>query len=273
VAVATATPDSPAADEGAEPAGAGGGDASLDLAGGPRVVQTASLTLTVAQGRFEETVASARTLVAGLGGFVTGSSASQGAGQRLVRGTLVVRVPQEAYERAIAQLERLGRVEGREEAGEDVSAQLVDLGARRAHLEAVESQLLAFLKRTRTVGEALSVQNRLDDVQLELERVRARVRALGDQTAYATITLTVSERGVPVATPVADDGWGVGDAWHAAVRGLEKVAGGLFVALVTAGPVLLALAAAFMAGRLLLRRRRARAVHGATSAPSSTRPA
>jgi hypothetical protein len=278
-AVAEAAVTSAAGAGEAPPETSAGGDAVADVATpvepvttGPRVIQTASVTLTVARNRFEEAISSARTIVAGLGGFVTGSSASQGGGQRLVQGTLVVRVPAAAYDRAMSQLARLGQVEARTETGEDVSQQFVDLGARRAHLEAVEAQLLEFLEKTRTVGEALAVQNRLDDVQLQLEQVRGQLRYLDDQTAYATISLTVSERGIPVARP-ADGGWGVADAWHAAVRGLEQVAGGIFVALVTAGPILLALGLAFIGGRWALRRRRSRGGASATSAPSSTPPA
>lgn len=237
---------------------------------GPRIVQTASLAVTVRRGAFEDTVAAARTIVSGLGGFVTSSNASQGVGDRLVRGTLVLRVPQPAYARAMTALARLGRVRSREEAGEDVSRQVVDLEARRRHLEAVEAQLLGFLRRTRTVAEALAVQNRLDDVQLALEQARGELRYLDDQTSLATISLSVSERGAPVASP-PKDGWGLGDAWRASVRALEKVAGGLFVALVTAGPFLLVLALGLLAGRRLVRRRRTRATAASgTNAPTAS---
>jgi len=171
----------------------GAAEAALPLqAFGPQVIQTASLTITVARGEFEEAVARARTIATGLGGFVTSSSASQGDGSRLVRGAIVLRVPSEAYGRAMNALVELGRVEGRQEAGEDVTAQFVDVRARVRHLEAVEAQLLRFLDRTKTVGEALAVQQRLNDVQLQLEESRGRLRYLSDQTAFATITLDVT---------------------------------------------------------------------------------
>jgi len=254
-----------AASTAASPEGSSAVAAALDLpGGGPRVVQTASLELSVPKGDFAEAVDRARTLVVGLGGYVTSSTASQGPERRLVSGSLVLRVPEEAYGRTMAALTKLGRIESRQEAGQDVTGEFVDLQARKRHLEAVEAQLLGFLKRTRTVAEALAVQSRLDDVQLRLERVRGRLASLDDQSSYATITLLVSERGTPVAKPVDDGGWSIGDAWHAAARGLVKVAGGALVVLVVAGPILLVLAALLYAGRLVVRRRRA---HGE---PSST---
>ncbi len=263
-AAVTASADVPAAagttaaadtgSAGYEPAAA----ASLVLpGGGPRVVQTASLSLSVPKGDFGEAVDRARALAAGLGGYVTSSTASQGPEKRLVNGSLVLRVPEDAYSRAMASLTKLGRIESREESGQDVSGEFVDLQARKRHLEAVESQLLGFLKRTRTVPEALAVQSRLDDVQLRLERIRGRLSYLDDQTAFATITLLVAERGTPVVAPGDDGGWSIADAWHAAARGLVKVAGGALVAVVVAGPILLIFAALFYVGRLAVRRRRA----------------
>jgi hypothetical protein len=258
-------------DEALEEGGASGGDAGVLALEpfGPQVIQTASLSITVGRGEFEDAVAQARTIATGLGGFVTSSSASQGDGSRLVRGAIVLRVPSEAYGRAMSALTELGRVEGRQEAGEDVTAQFVDLRARVRHLEAVETQLLRFLDRTKTVGEALAVQQRLNDVQLQLEEARGRLRYLSDQTAFATITLDVAERGVPVGPP-GDGGFGLGDAWGSAVNGLEAIAAGLFVALVTAGPVLVLLGAAFAGVRFLWRRR---VSAGGGSAPTPTPPA
>jgi hypothetical protein len=222
---------------------------------GPKVIQVATLSLSVERGRFNETVDRARTIAAGLGGFVTASSASQGTDQRLVRGSLVVRVPQRSYAQAMARLAELGRVTGREESGQDVSQQYVDLEARERHLEAVERQLLGFLSKTETVADALIVQDRLNQVQLQLEEVRGQLRYLDDQTSFSTITLNVAERGVPVAGG-KDGGWGITDAWQTAADGFLKVIGAVFVGLATAGPILAALALAFLGGRWWLRRRR-----------------
>ena len=227
---------------------------------GPRVIQTASLSLTVKRGSFEEAANQARTVATSLGGFVTSSTASQGQGQRLVRGTLALRVPGQAYAEAMTRLTRVGKVKAREESGQDVSQEFVDLQARARHLEAVETQLLGFLRRTKTVAEALAVQARLNDVQLQLEQLRGQLRYLDDQTAFATISIFIAEAGAPVAKPPKDGGgWGIVDAWDTAARGFVKVVGGAFVGIATAAPVLALLALAFFGWRIT-RRRRARSV-------------
>ncbi len=224
---------------------------------GPKVVQTASLRLSVRPGSFDETVDEARSVAAGLGGFVVSSSAAQGGFERLVRGTLVVRVPARSYADAMRALTALGRVEGRRESGQDVSQEYVDLGARARQLEAVESQLLELLDQANTVGAALAVQRQLGQVQLDLERARGRLQYLDDQVAFATVSLELHERLVPPAKG-EDGGFGVLDAWSKAAHGFLAVVGWTFVVLATAAPLLILLALFGFLG-LRLRKRLAHA--------------
>jgi hypothetical protein len=224
---------------------------------GPRVIQTASLRVSVSRGRFEETVDEARSVAARLGGFVVSSTASQGRDRRLVRGSLVVRVPARSYADAMRSLAALGRVEARDESGQDVSQEFVDLEARVRHLRAVETQLLELLDRANTVASALAVQSQLNQVQLELEQARGRLQYLEDQVTFATISLTMHERIAVVAK--GDGGWGIVDAWRRAGEGFVTVIGWMLIAAATAAPALVLLLLAFLIGRRVVRRRTAEA--------------
>ena len=220
---------------------------------GPRVIQTASVTLSVPSNEFEDVVDRARTIATGFGGFVVGSSASQGPDQRLVRGTLVLRVPERSYAQAMRGIAALGRVEARDESGQDVSQEFVDLEARARHLEAVERQLLGLLDEADTVASALAVQSELNNVQLELEQVRGRLRYLDDQVSFATISLAIHER----QAALEDDdepAWGIVGAWRTAAHGFVTVVGWILVAAATIAPVVLLLVLALLGGRFALRR-------------------
>jgi hypothetical protein len=220
----------------------------------PRVIQTASLSLSVPRNEFDKVVDQARLLASSSGGFVVESSASRsGDERRLVTGSLVIRVPEQSYARVMERLSALGRVEGREEAGQDVSQEFVDLEARVRHLEAVEAQLLSLLDDTRTVSEALTVQSQLNQVQLDLEQARGRLQYLDDQVAFATISLEVRERQVVAAA--ADGGpWSIVDAWGTAARGFVTVVGWILVAAATIAPVVILLVLAFLGARFAYRR-------------------
>jgi hypothetical protein len=113
------------------------------------------------------------------------------------------------------------------------------------------------------------VQDRLNQVQLQLEEVRGQLRYLDDQTSFSTITLNVAERGAPV-TAGKDGGWGITDAWQTAADGFLKVIGAVFVGLATAGPILAAIALALLAGRWWLRRRRSAEPDPGETVPTPT---
>ena len=221
---------------------------------GPQIVQTSSVRLSVQRGRFDETVDEARSIAAGLAGFVVSSSASQGSAQRLVRGTLVLRIPARNYAEAMKALASLGRVEARRENGQDVSQEYVDLRARTRQLQAVESQLLELLDRANTVGAALAVQQQLSQVQLDLEQARGRLQYLDDQVAFSTISLDLHERVLPVPT-TGGDRFGIVDAWSKAAAGFLAVLGWTFVVLATAAPLVLMLAIALFLARVAFRKR------------------
>jgi hypothetical protein len=219
---------------------------------GPRIIQTASLRLVVARGGFDQAIEEARNVAGSLGGFVVSSSESRDPGAKFTTGALVLRIPNAAYADAMSRLDDIGKVSGREESGQDVSAEFVDLEARKRHLEAVETQLLKLLQRADDVPAALAVQAKLDDVQLRLEEVRGRLRFLDDQTAFATISLALRERAA-VPGPGSDDG-GILDAWADGARAFVNVAAGTFVVLATIAPVLLLLALVGFGLRVAFRR-------------------
>ena len=217
-----------------------------------RIVKTATLRLSVGKGGFEAAVDEARAVASSLGGFVVGSSATQAGRGRLVRGSLVLRVPGSAYEQAVRELRRVGRVERMSDDAQDVSEEFVDLEARRRHLQAVEGQLLALLDRAKTVAAALAVQAQLNETQLQLEQVRGRLAFLEDQTTYATIRLTIGERGAIAAA--GDGGWGIVDAWKDGAQAFVTVTGRAFVIAAGAAPIVLLLLVAWLAARFLRRR-------------------
>jgi Domain of unknown function (DUF4349) len=219
---------------------------------GPRIVQTASLGISVRKDRLEDAVAQARTVAVGFGGFVVSSSVSERRHGVPASGSLAVRVPLRSYARAMSSLSAVGRVDAREESGEDVSQEFVDLEARARHFEAVERQLLQLLGRARTVSAALAVQSQLNAMQLELERVRGRLRFLEDQTAFATISLSIRER--PAAPAGRGDGWGIVDAWADGARAFTNVAGKIFIVLAGAAPLVILLGLSILAVPSLRRR-------------------
>jgi len=218
---------------------------------GPQIVKTASLSLGIAHGSFDDKAGEAHAIADAYGGFVVESFASQGSDKRIAEGSLVLRIPAESYDAALSRLRGLGKVQHIEESGQDVSGEFVDLNARLRQLRAVEAQLLELLQRADDVPAALSVQNQLSQVQLDLEQARGRLQYLENRVAFATISLSMHELG---AVAPNDGGFSIVDAWATAGAAFLTVVGWIFIGIAVVAPVLVLLGLGFLAGRALRKR-------------------
>jgi hypothetical protein len=218
---------------------------------GPQIVKTASLGLGIAHGSFDDKVGEVHAVADSFGGFVVQSFASQGSGNRIAEGSLVLRIPAESYDPALSRLRGLGKVESLEESGQDVSKEFVDLNARIRQLRAVEAQLLQLLQQANDVPAALAVQSQLSQVQLDLEQARGRLQYLDNRVAFATISMSMHE--LVVVAPKGD-GFSIVDAWATAGAAFLTVVGWIFIGIAVVAPVLVLLGLGFLVGRELRKR-------------------
>ena len=205
-----------------------------------KIIQTASLQLQVeAVGAGFEEVGRIATAT---GGFVASSSFSYRDGdddreQRQVA-SLTIRVPAEVYPNVLSQLRGLAEtVDFEESNASDVTEEFTDLQSRLRNLEATETQLLRLLGRAETISDILIVQDRLNNVQGEIEFVKGRLQLIGDLTDLATISVHL--RPVDGAL-VAPDGGGVNlsetiaEAWDDSLAFLGSIAEGVLTVVVFA---------------------------------------
>ncbi len=123
------------------------------------------------------------------GGLVADSNIRQDGENR--RGTITIRVPVDRYQSVLGQIRELGKVESERSTANDVSEEFTDLQARQRNLEATEQQLLVFLGQAKTIQEVLQVQDRLNTVRSEIERIKGRLNLLTRLTDLATIQVTL----------------------------------------------------------------------------------
>jgi hypothetical protein len=129
---------------------------------------------------------------------------------------------------ALADLRRLGSVRRDEVAGQDVTAQVVDPDARLANQEAQEAVLRRLMSRAHTVADTIRVQNRLEEVQLQIEEITGTLLYLQNRTSLSTITVSLAEKGAgPPAPP--------GEIHRAATRALDAALGVVTAVIVATG--------------------------------------
>jgi hypothetical protein len=215
---------------------------------GNRIVRTAKVDLEVGKGTLDETIDRATDVVTRAEGTYVGSSTSV-PGQGPASGEVTFRVPVDAFEAILRELKGLGTYRGERSSTEDVTNQYVDLRGQLTAWRAQERVYLRLLGRARSIGDVIAVQNQLQQVQSNIERLQGQVNHLEDQSSFSTIVLDLTE---PGAGGAAQPRGRLERAWATAVSGLGVMAAAALVALVWLTPL------AVLAGLVLLLLRAAR---------------
>jgi len=152
-----------------------------------------------------ELVARRVTMVtASLGGYVEQSRESSGGGIHIK-----VRVPAATLEDAMDSVATLGHVETRQISADDVTEQVVDLGARVATRRAIRDRLRALLERAGSISEIITVERELARVQGELDVLERRLEYLRGSASMAELSVDARRKRIlgPLGLVVAGTGW------------------------------------------------------------------
>ena len=170
--------------------------------------------------------------------------------------TIVLKVPPEKYDDAIAKLSGLGTQRALDQTTQDVTGNVTDLESRVATEAKSIKRIQAFMDKATTIKDLVTLEGELTAREATLESQQKQANALRGQAAMGTITATFVEPNVIPAVapkPVHRSGFSAGlhNGWHAftaTVVVLMTAAGALAPFAV---PALLALAI-----WILVRRRR-----------------
>jgi X-X-X-Leu-X-X-Gly heptad repeat protein len=239
----------------AAPTQNGVGFSAASLGQPARIEQTGSLDLRVARGALSATVDRLTALAGTNGGFVANSQTYSGtAGGGGPSGAVTLQVPVASFSAVLSDAKSLGRVSELTTKATDVTGRYVDLQERIAALEASRQQYLTIMTKAYSIGDVLAVQAQLESLQTQIEEFQGELAVLGSETDYSTLTVEVSEPGLPVHHPAAVVHSGLARAWHDSVHGFLAGGEGLIR---IAGPALFALlclAAVLLGGQLFWRR-------------------
>ena len=159
------------------------------------IIKTGTLSLQVSG--LDAAVTAATQKVDSLGGYVSGSDRS-GDGES-AEASLTFRIPAARWDEALAALRGLAdRVLLERSSTEDVTGQVVDLGARIRNLEATERALQAIMDRATEIKDVLSVQAELTKVRGQIEEMSAEKGHLEEQAAMSTLTVSFTLKPNPV---------------------------------------------------------------------------
>lgn len=258
--------------DGGTSGGNGDGDGGGVVNPAPRdllVIKTGNMTLQVAG--IDEAVTAASQQITALGGYASASERS-GDGEDAYAST-TFRIPADRWDEALAALRGIAEKVLDERTGtQDVTAQVVDLGARIKNLQATEAALQQIMEQATQIKDVLAVQAELTQVREQIERLQAEKGSLEEQAAYSTLTVAFQLKPTPVLSVQEqfDPGSEVDRASASLVGILQALAtAGIWFAIVWL-PILAVLALFALIGAMVWRRfQRSRGGGAAPVAPAA----
>ncbi|WP_426519971.1 DUF4349 domain-containing protein [Diaminobutyricibacter sp. McL0618] len=199
------------------------------------VVTTGSVSLTA-----DDPIAAAdraSAIVIGAGGRVDNSSEQPGTDTEKANATLVLRIPSSNLDATLTSIKRLGTVDSAAFTATDVTTQANDIDGRITALQASVDRLLALMAKATTTADLITIESTLSDRQGQLDSLRAQQKALADQVAMSTITVTFHAKGTVAAAAPGTFWSGLTAGWNALVAAVN----GLLIALGVALPWLVVL--------------------------------
>ncbi|WP_418003987.1 DUF4349 domain-containing protein [Mycobacterium sp. PDNC021] len=154
------------------------------------VVKTASLILVAADPAVAADKATA--LVDKAGGRVDERSDDAGSTSGRASVHLVLRVPANGLDAALAALKALGTVQTLEVKTDDVTAQRVDLDARITALKTSVDRLLAIMRDSKDPDALIKAEDALSSRQAELQSLQAQRDTLRDQITYSSVDVQIT---------------------------------------------------------------------------------
>ncbi|WP_205471542.1 DUF4349 domain-containing protein [Nocardioides sp. SYSU D00038] len=191
----------------------------------------------VAQARFDT-----QAVADDLGGEVEESSTETDTEGTVERARLVLRIPTEQFDEAMAALEEVGTLVSSGGSTKDVTTEVLDTEVRVEVQRRSIRRIQALLERAESIRDIVDIEAQLSRRQADLAALERQAAYLADQTSMSTITVNIQrtrEKGEPRAED--DDtgflaglagGW---DALSATGTGLATVAGALLPWLVVGG--------------------------------------
>lgn len=194
------------------------------------IIRTGSVDITVKS--VGDAFDQVRLIATQSGGLVASSSFTGASKQSMAQ--LTLRVPGERFGDVVTRLREMAvEVQSISTGSQDVADQLTDLDATLRNLRAVEARYMVLLDQARNIAEVLQVQDRINQVRLQIDRTEARRQHLNAQVEMSTISVTLRPIAAGTTTPEPTGLLErVREAWQASLEALETVATTVLVAIV-----------------------------------------
>jgi hypothetical protein len=107
-----------------------------------------------------------------------------------------------------------GKLTSLHESVQDVTNDYIDTQSRLTNLRGEQQRLLTLLSNTTALGDIITVESKLTDVEGQIEEIEAHLNALRNQTTFYTVTIGLQPITPITPPPPASTPWSLGQALH-----------------------------------------------------------
>lgn len=159
-----------------------------------KIIRTAGLYMETYA--FDNSVATMLDSVRANGGYVEKSTTWLYYPERDVsmkKGTFVVRVPQENFEKSKEEIEKIGKVLSSSMGGNDVTGQYYDIETRLNMKKEEEKRILDLIAKAEKVEDFIKLEQALSEIRTDIEIFQTRLNSIDRLSSFSTITVDLTE--------------------------------------------------------------------------------
>lgn len=171
-----------------------------------KIIKDGSVDIRIEPGSFGASAGQIRSIASDLGGYIASGETriEEYDEARYAVGWYTMRIPTDRFDDAVSRVEQLGERVSAQLSSQDVTEEYVDLEGRLSYWRDQEAFYQRLMAEATTIEELVTVQTRMQDVLLNIEQIEGRLRYLDSRTAYATLTVGVTEIPADGPIPIAE---------------------------------------------------------------------
>lgn len=160
-----------------------------------KVIRDGRIDVRIGEGTFDTRGSEIRAIASELGGYVSSgeSHIEEYDEDRYAVGWFTLRIPSDRFDDAVARVEGLGERVSSSLSSQDVSDQYVDLEGRLKYWRQQEVFYTGLLAEAEDIDDLVAIQVQMQDVLLNIEQIEGQLQYLDGRTAFATLTVGLTE--------------------------------------------------------------------------------
>lgn len=157
-----------------------------------KIIKTVELNIQTKE--YDTYISALAASVTANGGYVETSENDMGGyANRNRYATYTVRIPADNLDAFLTSAGENGKIVSKTENQQNVTLEYVDLESRISAYQTEKATLTALLEKAESLENVLSIQERLSEVNYQIESYTSQLRVLENRVSYSTVTLYINE--------------------------------------------------------------------------------